>query len=69
MVSAISDVPAPTPTGLVSGFADATGRFLPLACTLNAARVLDAACRLLGVDHARLDELALAAPPGADGLV
>ena len=26
------------------------GRFLPLVCTLNAARVLDAAARLLGVD-------------------
>ena len=29
------------PTGLVCGFADATGRYLPLACTINAARVLD----------------------------
>ncbi|KAB7745639.1 xylulokinase [Nostocoides sp. F2B08] len=55
-------------TGMVSGFADATGRFLPLACTLNAARVLDATARLLGVDHARLDDLAAACPPGADGM-
>jgi xylulokinase len=69
VVSAISETAAADPTGLVSGFADATGRFLPLACTLNAARVLDAACRILGVDHRRLDELALDAPPGADGLV
>jgi xylulokinase len=52
----------------VAGFADATGRFLPLVCTLNAARVLDAAARMLGVDHQRLSELALSAPPGADGL-
>src|SRR5262249_20830510 len=37
--------------------------------TLNAARVLDAAAGLLGVDHERLAELALTAPPGADGLV
>ena len=28
------------PTGMIAGFADATGRFLPLVCTLNAARVL-----------------------------
>ena len=69
VVSAISETAAADATGLVSGFADATGRFLPLACTLNAARVLDAACRILGVDHDRLDELALEAPPGADGLV
>ena len=69
VVSAISETAAADATGLVSGFADATGRFLPLACALNAARVLDAACRILGVDHRRLDELALDAPPGADGLV
>ena len=58
-----------TPTGTVAGFADATGRFLPLVCTLNAARVLDATARLLGVDHDRLADLALSAPAGADGLV
>ena len=55
-------------SGEVAGFADATGRFLPLVCTLNAARVLDAAARLLGVDHEELSRLALSAPPGADGL-
>ncbi|WP_111720983.1 xylulokinase [Homoserinimonas sp. OAct 916] len=56
-------------TGLVAGFADASGRALPLVATLNAARVLDAACRLLEVDHDQLAELALAAEPGAGGLV
>jgi xylulokinase len=69
VVSAISEVPAADPTGIVAGFADATGRYLPLACTLNAARVLDAIARLLGVDHAELARLALSAPAGADGLV
>lgn len=69
VVSAISEHPTADETGLVSGFADATGRFLPLACTLNAARVLDAACRLLGVDHGMLGELARTAPAGSDGLV
>ena len=52
--------PVADPSGLVSGFADATGAFLPLACTLNGSRVLDAAARLLGVDHAGLSDLALA---------
>ena len=56
-------------SGSVAGFADATGAFLPLVCTLNAARVLDATAKLLGVDHHRLSELALSAPPGAEGLV
>jgi len=65
----VTGVPAADPTGLVSGFADATGRFLPLACTLNAARVLDVTARMLGVDAARLSDLALAAEPGAGGIV
>ena len=49
----------------MAGFADATGRFLPLVCTMNATRVTDAVARLLDVDFAGLDELALAAPAGA----
>jgi xylulokinase len=56
-------------SGQVAGFADASGRFLPLVCTLNATKVTDAVARLLGVDHAGLDALALAATPGAGGLV
>lgn len=55
-------------TGSVTGFADATGRFLPLTATVNAARILDLQARLLGVDHEELGRLALAAPPGAHGL-
>ncbi|TLW93811.1 xylulokinase [Saccharomonospora piscinae] len=67
-VFGVSETPAADPTGTVAGFADATGRFLPLACTLNAARVLTATAGLLGVDLAGLDRLALAAAPGAGGL-
>lgn len=67
VVAAVADAPAGDVTGAVTGFADGTGRYLPLACTLNASRVLDAARRLLGVDHAEFDRLALAAEPG--GLV
>ncbi len=66
---AVSDVPARDATGLVAGFADATGHFLPLVCTLNAARVLTAAADLLGVDLDAFAELALSAPAGAEGLV
>jgi xylulokinase len=69
VVCARSPRPAADPSGLVAGFADATGAFLPLACTLNAARVLDAAARLLRVGLDELTELALAAPPGAEGVV
>jgi xylulokinase len=68
-VFAVHGAPTADPSGIVAGFADATGRFLPLVCTLNAARVLDVAARLLGTDHDGLDDLALAAEPGAGGLV
>lgn len=66
---AVADKPSADPSGLVAGFADATGRFLPLVCTLNAAQVLDATARMLGVDHEQFADLALSTPPGADGLV
>ncbi|MGZ4624889.1 MAG: xylulokinase [Kineosporiaceae bacterium] len=69
VVSAVTEVPAQDDSGTVAGFADATGRYLPLIATLNAARVLDATARLLGVSLERLSELALSAPPGAGGLV
>lgn len=69
VVSAVADVPAADPTGIVAGFADAAGGFLPLVCTLNAARVLDATARLLGVGLDELSRLALCAPAGAGGLV
>jgi xylulokinase len=69
VVSAVSDVAAADPTGIVAGFADAAGGFLPLVCTLNAARVLDSTARLLGVGLDELSRLALTAPPGAGGLV
>jgi xylulokinase len=67
-VYTVADEATSDPTGAVAGFADATGRFLPLVCTLNATKVTDAVARLLGVDHAGLDALAAAAPMGAGGL-
>ena len=65
----VSERPTADPSGIVAGFADATGRFLPLVCTLNATKVTDVIARLLGVDLDGLDRLALAAPAGAGGLV
>ncbi len=69
VVSAVSPHPVRDGGGYVAGFADGTGRFLPLVCTLNAARVLDAAAAMLGASHGELSRLALSAPPGSDGLV
>jgi xylulokinase len=68
-VFAVTDTPAADESGAVAGFADASGAFLPLVATLNAARILDAVAALLGVDHDELGRLALTAEPGAEGLV
>jgi xylulokinase len=65
----VSDRPTSDASGAVAGFADASGRFLPLVCTLNATKVTDTVARLLGMEHAALDAAALGAPPGAGGLV
>ena len=65
---AVTEVPAADPTGTIAGFADATGRFLPLALTVNAGLVLSATARLTGADLDGMSALALAAGPGAGGI-
>ncbi|MFJ4998150.1 xylulokinase [Microbacterium sp. NPDC088619] len=67
-VCAISATPLSDASGTVAGFADASGNFLPLVATLNAARVVDVTAALLGVTHDEFSDLALHASPGADGL-
>ncbi len=68
-VFAVASRPDADPSGTVAGFADASGDFLPIAATLNAARVLDSVAGLLGVDYDELSRLALEAEPGAGGVV
>jgi xylulokinase len=68
-VYAVSESATADASGAVAGFADATGLYLPLVCTLNATKVTDTVAGWLGVDHDGLDALALAAPPGAGGVV
>jgi xylulokinase len=65
----VSQTPSADPTGGVSGFADAGGAYLPLSCTINAARILTMTAELLGVDLDALADLALSSPPGANGAV
>ncbi|SER25542.1 xylulokinase [Microlunatus flavus] len=64
-----SATPTHEPSGTVAGFADATGAFLPLVCTLNGARNLVATAEVLGVTLDELARLALSAPAGSGGLV
>jgi xylulokinase len=68
-VFAVTDVSTPDPSGSVAGFADASGRFLPLVATLNAARVLGTVADLLDVDFDEFADLALRAPAGSEGVV
>ena len=68
-VFAVATDPVRDTSGTVAGFADAAGGYLPIVTVLNAARVLDQVAALLGVDHAELSRLALAADPGSAGLV
>ena len=56
-------------SGMVTGFVAANGKFLPLACTLNGAPVLDFGARMLGVGKQEFSDLALAAEPGSGGVV
>jgi xylulokinase len=69
VVSAVGEAAPHDQDGIVAGFADATGRQLPLVCTLNGAPVLAAVAAMLGVDLSRFADLALSAPAGSEGLV
>ena len=68
-VFAVSARPTNDATGAVAGFADATGRFLPLVCTLNATKATDTMARLLGRTRNELEQLASTSAPGAGGVV
>jgi xylulokinase len=72
---------APDASGVVSGFADAQGGYLPLVCTLNCTRAIDRVAEWLGIDREAvedggrvvvlpfLDGERTPALPGAHGLV
>ncbi len=66
---AVSDEPTADPTGEVAGFADATGRYLPLACMLNCTRVVDVVANLTGISLVDALDRAEKLEPGADGLL
>lgn len=63
VVMAVSDGPVHDAGGVIDGVCDATGRYLPLVCVLNAATVTDWFRNLLGVSVEQFDELALSVGP------
>jgi xylulokinase len=66
---AVSEHATADPTGAICGFADATGRFLPLACMLNCTRVFDTIATLLGIPRLEALDRAGKVAPGANGLL
>jgi len=63
---AVSELPVADTSGAVAGFADATGRYLPLIATLNATKVTDTVARWLGTDAPGLSTMALEEPARSD---
>jgi xylulokinase len=56
------------PSGTVAGFADASGRFLPLAATLNATLAVDRVAEWLGIDReAAAESTSVVVLPYLDG--
>lgn len=68
-VYAVSATPTNDPSAAVAGFADATGAYLPLVCTLNATKVFDKFASVLNCDLQQFGELALGSECGANDLV
>ena len=68
VAAAVSPDPVYDMTASVTGFADCTGHWLPLACTINGSRIVDAGRAALGLDYEELSRLALEAPSGASGI-
>jgi xylulokinase len=66
---AVSEHPVADESGEIEGFADATGRFLPLTCMLNCTRVVDTVCAMVGMDRQTGLERAGAIEPGAQGIL
>lgn len=67
-VYAFAESAAVDSSGEVAGFCDATGHWLPLACTMNVTGVLHTFAAGFGLNPVSLAEAAALAPVGAGGL-
>lgn len=68
-VFTLRERPTEDASGVVAGFADATGRYLPCVRVADGMNVVSTVARLMGVtDPKRFDQLALRAPAGAGGV-
>jgi len=68
-IYACSEQPIVDPGGEVAAFCDATGRWLPLVCTMNVTVATEMVRTLFGFDHAGFSAAAATVPPGSHGLL
>lgn len=65
-----AEAPVVDPDGGIAGFCDATGRYLPLLCTMNMTAALEEVVRAFpGEDHASLTAAADTVDAGSDGVL
>jgi sugar (pentulose or hexulose) kinase len=56
------------PEGLIAGFCDSTGAWMPLLCTMNVTGVTEEVRSAFGLSHEEITKAATAVPPGCDGV-
>ena len=64
-----SEEPIVDPNGELAAFCSSSGGWLPLVCTMNVTVSTELTRELLGRSLADLNQLASAAPPGAEGIL
>jgi len=67
-VFAYSSTPVIDPEGLIAGFCDSTGAWMPLLCTMNVTNVTEEVRGAFGLSHDAITQAAAAVPAGADGV-
>lgn len=68
-IYACAETPIVDPGGEVAAFCDATGRWLPLVCTMNVTVATEMVRRTFGLDHEAFARAADSVPVGSDGLL
>ncbi len=68
-IYACSYTPVVDPRGEAAAFCDATGRWLPLVCTMNVTAATEMVRRRFDLDHEAFARAAASVAPGSDGLL
>lgn len=66
-VFAYSESPVIDEAGLIAGFCDSTGAWMPLLCTMNVTGVTEEVREAFGLSHEEITRRAAAVPPGCEG--